>query len=116
MKLSNEHVHNFSGATPLDAGHSHQFIGITGPAVSGGPHVHSVYTTTAVVQGHDHAMIAATGPAIQTQNGHVHKFAGLTTLAQTPERHHHTFDVNTGGDLLIGGPGGKWTQGPPPAY
>lgn len=111
-----EHVHNIAGETSHDAGHHHGFTGITGPAYSGEPHIHAVFARTATVQGHDHTLAGSTGPAIQSANGHVHDFTGLATLAQVPERHHHSYDITTGRDLLIGGPGGKWTQGPPPAY
>ena len=110
-----QHVHNFSGMTSHDAGHSHQFDGTTRAAYTGGAHNHNVYTTC-VAQNHSHALSGYTGQNISGQNSHVHQFNGLTDSANVPEHHRHSFNVTTGGSQLIGGPGGNWTQGPGPAY
>lgn len=59
------HVHPFSGVTSYDEGHSHQYAGVTGPAIQvpGGRHVHYFegFTTLNGISPHTHHYRGNTG-------------------------------------------------------
>jgi hypothetical protein len=83
------HVHQFSGVTSYDVGHSHRYAGTTDPAPSGVPHTHRYCTVTSLVEGHTHVIRGVTGPAIPLPGGgHYHVFKGVTTInGRMPHTH-----------------------------
>ncbi|MFD0715763.1 YmaF family protein [Paenibacillus sp. GCM10027626] len=90
------HVHQFSGVTSVDVGHSHHYAGWTAPARSGIPHVHGYYSVTSLDKGHTHVIQGTTGAAIGLPGGgHYHSFEGHTTVNGSPP-HSHTYSGRTG--------------------
>jgi hypothetical protein len=92
------HVHQFSGVTSFDVGHSHKFVGVTEPAPSGVPHTHRYFTFTSFDDGHRHEIRGVTGPAIPLPGGgHYHEFSGVTTTSgRIP--HSHRYRGKTSGE------------------
>jgi hypothetical protein len=86
------HVHQFSGVTSYDAGHRHQYVGMTEPAPSGVPHTHRYFTFTSFNDGHRHEIRGVTGPAIPLPGGgHYHEFSGVTTTSgRIPHLHRYS--------------------------
>lgn len=89
------HVHQFSGVTSFDVGHTHQYAGTTEPAPSGVQHTHRYFTFTTFNDGHKHEISGVTGPAIFLSNGrHYHEFSGTTTVNGAIP-HKHMYSGNT---------------------
>lgn len=68
------HVHEHSGLTTCDKGHSHLHPGVTGPPIqSGASHYHQFFGQTSYDHGHYHIYHAVTGMAIMLPDGqHTH--------------------------------------------
>jgi hypothetical protein len=83
---SHEHVHAYSGVTTCDKGHSHMFLGVTGPPLSHGlydtrQHYHEVVGLTTFDFEHFHYYRGNTGPAIPVEGGyHTHQFRFRTSF------------------------------------
>jgi hypothetical protein len=89
------HNHHFSGMTSFNAGHDHQYAGITAPAPTGVPHTHRYFTVTSFDDGHEHEIQGVTGPAIPLPDGrHYHTFQGVTTVNGS-HPHSHRYSGNT---------------------
>jgi hypothetical protein len=89
------HVHEFAGVTSFDAGHHHQYAGVTEPAPNEVQHVHQYYTVTTFDNQHKHEIQGVTGPAIAIPGGgHIHYFEGYTTINGNPP-HTHTYAGKT---------------------
>lgn len=87
-----QHVHEFSGETAFEFGHSHQYFGYTGPYINTEyNHTHRILIIISVDEGHDHEIEVFTGPGIHTEWGHVHRFRGVTSVNGRPP-HAHRFD------------------------
>jgi len=90
------HVHEFSGITSIEDGHSHYYAGVTAPAATGIPHVHEYYTETAFNDGHTHLIRGTTGGVISLPSGgHYHYFEGFTTI-NGRHPHSHAYQGRTG--------------------
>ncbi len=68
------HVHDHSGKTSCDEGHSHLHPGVSGPPIPyGQSHIHEVRGLTTFDFRHHHAYFAYTGPEIELSAGyHTH--------------------------------------------
>ncbi|WP_077214921.1 YmaF family protein [Bacillus dakarensis] len=91
------HIHQFSGETSYDIGHSHMFAGTTEPAPGRRQHTHRYFVYTSISDGHIHQIRGVTGPAIYLPNGrHYHEFQGVTTVDGLTQ-HSHVYRGRTSG-------------------
>lgn len=85
-----QHVHEFSGETTFEFGHSHRYSGYTGPAIETEfDHNHRILIIISIDVDHDHEIILDTGPGFYTERGHFHRFRGETSRnGWQPHTHH----------------------------
>lgn len=76
------HVHDHTGKTSCEQGHSHMYPGVTGPPIPHGPsHIHEIRGATTFDFRHHHVYCAHTGPAVMLPCGkHTHFISFRTSF------------------------------------
>jgi hypothetical protein len=80
------HIHNYTGNTSVNDGHSHSYEGETSAAPSGVPHTHIIVGYTDYADGHRHYYSMQTSPNYQVPGGHIHYISDMTYIT---EQHYH---------------------------
>jgi len=74
------HVHDHTGKTSCDQGHSHMHPGVSGPPIPHGQsHVHEIRGLTTFDSRHHHFYCAYTGPEIELSSGYHTHYASFRT-------------------------------------